>query len=123
MGFPSQLVELSPGWSHARLNHAGLAIELYLDQDQWIAIEIPIGYLPKANVAPLFRRLLVLSTVMGGVFFCIGDNDNIVRLKITRGIDGLEVIELRWMLDQLSSRYFQYAPTLVQEFQLPMESP
>lgn len=87
---------------------------------QIISPIILLGWLPKQNIAPLYRRLLNLNGVMGGSFFYI-DVTGGITLALMRSPEGLDVSEFKWMLDQLGGMYWQHAATLVQEFQILLQ--
>ena len=101
--------------------HMGVNFGVILDQNTFIICQSGIAYLPRANIAPLYRRLLALNLVMGGPYFGLVEQTNVISLQITRNVEGLDFVEFKWMLDQWAGIYWRYVPTLIQEFQLPLQ--
>jgi hypothetical protein len=100
--------------------HMGLQVDIQVHQDNLLIAQLIIGYVPKANVAPLYRRLLALNTIFVGVYFCIFDNNTIV-LRTSRNLEGLDLFEFKLLLDGLCSNYFQHVMSVVQTFQVPSQ--
>lgn len=107
----------NPTVRYIGINHMNVNMGIMLD-GAFIYPYLLVGYLPKQSVAPLFRRLLNLNGRMGGPFFSVGD-DNSIALIIMRQQEGLDLAEIKWMLDQMGAMYWQNGPGLVQEFQIP----
>lgn len=102
------------------ITHMNLNMAIGLD-GLYVHTMLGLGNLPKQHVAPLLRRLLVLNGSMGGPYFNVDDNTNSLALTLTRQQEGLDLSEFKWMLDQVSSNYWQYAAGLIQEFQIPQQ--
>lgn len=100
------------------ITHLNIITVIILD-DLMIHLTITVGYLPKQNIAPLFRRLLNLNDTMSGPFFSVGDD--VLSLQIRRQQESLDLTEFKWMLDQMGGMYQQNAVGLIQEFQLPQQ--
>jgi hypothetical protein len=114
----ADLPETNPVVRFAVITHLNIITTIILD-DQMVHLTNTVGYLPKQNIAPLFRRLLNLNSTMSGPFFSVGDD--VLSLQIRRQQEGLDLIEFKWMLDQTGTMYWQFAAGLVQEFQIPQQ--
>ena len=105
---------------YADIVHMGVNIRILKDREIFVAAQAGLGFVPKQNVAPFFRRLLELHSVMGGPYFAIGSN-NWLNFNMCRQLDGLELVEFRVMLDTLATNYWQRVAGLIQEFQVPQQ--
>lgn len=121
MGFSVQLTPLEgfPSVKFAVISHMGLNMVIFLD-GPFIYPVVNLGYIPKANVAPLFRRMLTLNGQMGGPCFFVRD-DNSIALQVARQVEGIDLVEFRLMMDSLGTNYWQHAQHLIQEFQIPAQ--
>ena len=112
-----------PTLTVASVNHMGLVVEVYKDRELFLIASIAFGFVPKAAVAPLFRRMLELNLMMAGPCFALNPADQILSLQLTRSLDGLELIEFRTILDTVASCYWQHVTPMIQQFQIPQQQP
>jgi len=97
----------------------GLNVSLQIHFENLLLAQLIIGYLPKANVAPVMRHLLEQNGTFIGLYYCVL-NDNAICLRCSRRIEGLDALELKLLLDGLCSTYWQNAQKLLETFQLPL---
>ncbi len=105
---------------HLIVEYLGVKAVVILDR-QWIMIVVYFAYAPKTNVAPFFRRLLVLNSILFSASFAINDQTSQIQIMTSRHLDGLEPVEFRQMLEAACRAYLDYGIKLVQEFQLPQQ--
>lgn len=110
-----------PGVRGTLGTHMGLQVDVQVHQDRLLIAQLIIGYVPKTNVAPLYRRLLTLNALFIGVYFCIFDNKNTIVLRTSRNLEGLDLTEFKLLLDGLCSNYFQHVMNMAQTFQIPSQ--
>jgi hypothetical protein len=125
MGFGVRLAERPPNPSTltvATVNHMGLNLEVWKDREFFLNVSGAFGFVPKAAIAPLFRRMLELQAVMGGPYFALLAG-NVLALQMTRPLDGLELVEFRAILDSVASNYWQHVVPMIQQFQIPQQAP
>jgi hypothetical protein len=123
MGYVVQLMNYPPNppaLKNALINHMGVPVSVFKDREIFVWVAVSIGFVPKVNVAPFFRRLLEMQATMGGPYFSINP-DNSIGFQVCRQLEGLDLVEFRSMLDSLGSMYWQRVAQLVQEFQLPQQ--
>ncbi len=102
MGFSAQLGLMSgaPDVKITTANHMGVNLFVYIDpRSESVTVFVAFAYLPKVHVAPFLRRLLALNEQLIGPAFCIREDDNTVRLKSSRLMEGLDFSEFKAMLD------------------------
>lgn len=102
------------------VQYMGVNVIIFLDR-QWIMVTVNFAYAPKTNVAPFFRRLLVLNGVLFTVKFAINDANNQLQITSSRHLDGLDAVEFRQMLEATCLAYLDHGVKLVNEFQLPQQ--
>ena len=122
VGIQNQLADL-PGmaapYAYTDSIYMGIPIRVVLDQDKYVYANMCLGYVPKMNVAPLYRRLLTLSAMTIGIYFCINDMDNAILLRSSRIVEGLDANEFKAMIDSICAWFLQFGPNLITEFQIP----
>lgn len=126
MGFGVRLAERPPNPPYltvASVNHMGLLLEVWKDRELFLSVSVGFGFVPKAAVAPLFRRMLELQSMMAGPFFALHPGQNVLFFQVTRSLDGLELIEFKTILDTVASCYWQHVLPLIQQFQIPQQQP
>ncbi len=106
----------------ARVDHMGITLGVALIKDEVLVVETGFAYVPRQNVAPLFRRLLAHNRSMTVVKFALREQDGSLSLKADRPIAGLDASELKAILDHVGTYYWRHIPGLVEEFQLPVLS-
>jgi hypothetical protein len=100
-------------------NHMNQQLTLNLsNEDRFAAFKIRVGYLPKANIAPLFRQILVQNNSNVGIWFSVNEHDNSVELVSIFDADiGFE------SFSRLLSRFNEYIVgqciPILNTFQLP----
>ena len=105
----------------AQVDHMGLRIQVGVDNEALLTFDVAFGYVPKTNIAPLFRRLLALNGTIAHVAFGLFEKQNILKLQTSRSLEGLDFVEFKSLLDAVGQIYWQYVPGLIQEFQLPQQ--
>jgi hypothetical protein len=111
----------------ASVNHLNVPLTLVLEENDanpgnaFFRIDVAISFFPKVNVAPFLRRLLILQSGMGGVFFFMNEANNVIGMRVGRFYQGLDFTEFQQMVNQFVTTYWQRIPGLVQEFQLPQQ--
>jgi hypothetical protein len=126
MGFSATLGPAGPpnppGLAFAQVIHMGCNVTVWKDRDFFLTVEVAFAYVPKTSVAPFLRRLLEMQAIMGGAYFAI-EPSGLLKLSMTRMIEGLDLVEFKNMLDQVASNWWQRVAPLVSEFQLPTQMP
>lgn len=118
---PNAVLQQSPGsnppmWA-AGLNHAGINMGLFLAGNS-VHLIAGFGYVPRANVAPLYRQMLEFNLNSTGVFFAVKGDDNQLAIVCSRSAEGLDLQEFTWMLNQMAATFFQMAVPIAQKFQV-----
>ncbi len=80
------------------------------------------GYLPKDNLAPLFRRFLATNYNLNNGGICLNDQGRQLAWKNSHPMSGLTAEELSAMLDMAAVTYYQILTPLVTEFGIPQEA-
>ena len=103
--------------------HMGLLLYINVDVgvQEYFAVSVPIGYVPKTNVAPLFRTLLVQSTGMSGAFFCLLEPTNLLAYRTARTLKGMDFVEFKHLVDLMAQLWWAVANPIVQQFQIPAQ--
>ncbi len=91
-----------------------------------LSLRVVIGFLPRAGVSALFRKLLSLNLVMYRARFAFSEKDNSVCLvewlRYPANIMIMSV-SLAPTLDAIVAAYHEHAPELIKEFGLLQEPP
>lgn len=110
----------SPDVVTSTVSHVGLQVSLQIHFDTSLIGELVIAFLPKTNIAPVMRHLLEQNCLLVGLYYCVFNN-NAVGLRFSRRLAGLDAVELKLLLDDLCTRYWQSAQKLPETFQLPLK--
>jgi hypothetical protein len=70
--------------------------------------------LPQDNFLPLYRRLLELNATSVGVYFAV--RNNLVMLLSTRELEGIDLSELKTMVDEVRHFSDYWDDILMEEF-------
>jgi len=120
---PTAIVVTGPdGIERADFNYNGVLMTLVLVGDYLVNIAT-MGYLPKANLAPLYRALLVENHVFLGAWFCISDPLNAVRITNNCAMAELNTARLTNMLAFLAGVWYQKGMQITTGFQLTATPP
>lgn len=125
MGFAAELAlasgEGSSLWQvPGGVTHNGVLMTVALDaQTQSLFVQVGFGFVPKANIAPLLRRLLALNVTLIEGTFCLNEATNMLVLQLSRRAEHLEFADFKAILDGMAAKHFQVTVPLVQEFQIP----
>ena len=95
-----------------------LRIEIQIIDDQLLISQFVIGYLPNVDTEPLLRHLLILNSIMNGVYFCVFENINAILLRGSCPIEGLHYLEFKNSFLSLINAFLQQAHPIVQTFQI-----
>jgi hypothetical protein len=104
--------------------HMGVRLWLMIEEggvNEFLAISVPIGFVPKTNVAPLFRMLLAQSTGMSGAYFCLVEASNLLMYRTARNLKGLDFVEFKDLVDVMAQLWWTVANPIIQQFQLPAQ--
>jgi hypothetical protein len=101
----------------------GLIIELGTNPQPYeiLQINFSIGYIPKSNIAPLFRTLLARSAGMSGAFFYLNETTNLIGYKVQRYLSGIDFEEFKQMMDLMASLYWPVVNPIIQQFQISQQ--
>lgn len=121
----NSLLEDVPGvndFKRVVINYVGvnMTVDLHLAGIPSLNMYLFFAYIPKINIAPVFRKLLNLNNLLFAKLF-IDENINAIGMKFQRPLEGLDFVEFKWMLDSLGAAFHQHAIPLVNEFQLPQQ--
>jgi hypothetical protein len=98
------------------VTHNGVPdINVMLDND-WVILSTPCKYLPKTNLAPLYRQMLLLNNRMLGSHLAIQDNDNMILLKSTCLATYCDTQRLLELLNLHTACYYQLVVPMQQQF-------
>lgn len=114
-------------WSNdvvaSTVSNVGLQVSLQIHFDNLLIGQLVIAFLPKANVAPILRHLLEENAKLIGLYYCVlTESNNAICLRFSRRMEGLDALELKLLLDNLCSTYWQTAQKLPETFQLPLRA-
>lgn len=113
----------SPDVVACTVSHVGLQVALQIHFDTSLIGQLVIAFLPKTNVAPVLRHLLEQNASMVGLYYCVlSESNNAICLRFSRRLAGLDALELKLLLDDICTRYWQSAQSLPQTFQLPLKA-
>jgi hypothetical protein len=107
--------------------HMGVTLQLIVEVGtnpppyEFLSIACGVSFVPRTNVAPLFRTLLSRSASMGGAFFYLDEGSNSIWYKSARYLPGLDLAEFKQMMDHMATLYWPIVNPIIQQFQLPME--
>jgi hypothetical protein len=125
MGFTAALAPTSMGgatlWQvPGGVTHNAIPMAVALEgQTGTLFVQVAFGFVPKANVAPLFRRLLALNLTLIEGAFCLNEVTNALVVQVSRRAEHLEFADFKAILDGLAAKHYQIAAPLVHEFQIP----
>lgn len=91
-----------------------------------VSCRVVLGFVPKAAVAALFRRLLGMNVVTSRARLALYEQDGSVclvegiRLPVKKD-GGLSFDDFCPTLDAIVAAYHEHAPELIKEFQLPQQ--
>ena len=125
MGFGVRLAERPPDpptLTFATVNHMGLNLDVWKDRELFLNVTLVFGFVPKAAIAPLFRRMLELQGMMGGPYFVLMQN-NVLAFQMSRRLEGIDLVEFKTILDTVASNYWQHVVPTIQQFQVPQQAP
>ncbi|WP_420628187.1 hypothetical protein [Candidatus Leptofilum sp.] len=121
LGAPATPFVNLPGTTGLRSTTAtymGLQVELQIHNEQMLMFQFMIGYAPSMNAEAILRHLMVLNSMMIGVYFCIFSANNAIVLRSSRMLTGLDFVEFKQSLDTICSAFMQNAVPAVQTFQI-----
>lgn len=106
----------------SQVTYMGLIVWLHLSvaANTHLALTVPMGYVPRTNVAPLYRALLVQSTSMAGAYFCIFE-PNVLAYRTARDVSGMDADEFRKILDNMVQVWMNVATPIIHQFQVPAQ--
>lgn len=118
LGLNAVFQVVNPMCKYALLNYCGLNLVIQMDQNQFIQFNAGIGFVPKANLVALYRRLLELNSTSINWWFAIEPTQDNVQIRSSRPIQGIDFAEFKAILDVLVGAFFQQGAPIQQQFQL-----
>jgi hypothetical protein len=106
----------NPKLHQAIIQHMGITMVVLADYMNFLVV-VTIGKVPKQNAIELFAKLLTYNTIVPGVYFSLGKVQD-VQVRGGRNLEGLDVHELKILLDGIGRFILQFALPIVKEFRL-----
>ena len=103
------------------VTYMGLQVEIQVLNNQIIMAQFMIGYAPRMNAEQLLRQLLILNSLLIGVYFCVFGANNLIVLRSSRTLEGLDFVEFKQSLDMLCNAFMQNGRQVVQMFQVSQQ--
>ncbi|MCA9918329.1 MAG: hypothetical protein KC445_10275 [Anaerolineales bacterium] len=98
--------------------YMGLQAEIQILNEQILMLQFVIGYAPPMNAEPLLRQLMILNSMMVGVYFCVFQANNCIVLRSSRMLEGLDFVEFKQALDTICNAYMQNGVQMARIFQI-----
>jgi hypothetical protein len=109
----------NPNLYLAKIQHMGIPLLVMADNTNFQVLSV-IGKVQKQNVIQLFTALLTHNSIVPGVYFSINSINKVQQIELRGGrhLEGLDLHELKILLDNIGRFILQFALPLREKYNL-----